>query len=315
LFTVNIEKLRKEEVPMVGGKGANLGELLSMGLAVPDGYAITTEAYKHFLDSNNLVERIRSVTAELDEGADPRKLEETIRRDFERSEFPAALNEEIWQNYETITRKELVAIRSSACVEDSSSASFAGQQESFLNVSAERLMPSIKKCWNSLFTARAIVYRRQLGIGFRNIAMAVVVQRMVNSEKSGVLFTADPVTFDRDRIVIESVWGLGEGIVSGTVTPDHFVIDRNTLSIERAMISDKKYMYGRSPFTSETTRIALPPERARAQTLSKDEIIELVDLGKRVEKHFGVPQDIEWAVEGGRIYALQSRPITVLKRT
>jgi pyruvate,water dikinase len=205
-----------------------------------------------------------------------------------------------------------VAVRSSATAEDLAGASFAGQQETMLNVAGEeKLIEAVRRCWSSLFTAQAIFYRSQRGFDETPVSMAVVVQKMVDSEKSGVSFTVDPVLRNHYQMVIEGVWGLGEGVVSGQITPDHYKLDRETYEIVFEFLPNKKIMFCRSSHDGVEV-LPVPEDRVSARVLSDGELHQLVDLGNQVEDHFGCPQDIEWAVENGVIYLLQSRPITCL---
>jgi pyruvate,water dikinase len=206
-----------------------------------------------------------------------------------------------------------VAVRSSATAEDLAGASFAGQQETILNVTGgDDLLDAVLRCWSSLYTSQAIFYRHQRGFDGTQVSMAVVVQQMVDAEKSGVIFTVDPVTRNRFNMVIEAVWGLGEGIVSGAFTPDHYKLDRETYEVIHEFVPRKPLMYTRGSGGHGVVKSEVPSDRVSARVLADAELRELVDLGNRIEEHFGCPQDIEWGIEGGRIYLLQSRPITCL---
>ncbi|MEM3922283.1 MAG: PEP/pyruvate-binding domain-containing protein, partial [Nitrososphaerota archaeon] len=210
-----------------------------------------------------------------------------------------------------------VAVRSSATAEDLPGASFAGQQETYLNVRGEDdLLESVRKCWSSLFTPRAIFYRTEKGFRHEKVLISVAVQKMVNSRSAGVMFTIHPVTGDRNIIVIESVWGLGEAIVSGAVTPDHFEVDKNTLRILAKNIVKKEVEYVRDPKTGKTIHAKVPPERQDTPSLTDEEVVELARIAKLIEQHYGTPQDIEFAVDRDlafpqSIFIVQSRPETV----
>jgi pyruvate,water dikinase len=226
--------------------------------------------------------------------------------------IPEAMERAILEHYRRLGDDVPVAVRSSATAEDLAGASFAGQQETFLNVAGEEaLLDAVRDCWSSLFTAQAIFYRCQRGFDDREVSMGVVVQKMVNAEKSGVSFTVDPVLRNRSQMVIEAVWGLGEGVVSGEITPDHHKLDRETCEILFEFVPDKKIMFCRDA-AGGVVKLPVPADKVSARVLSDDELRQLVELGNQIEEHFGCPQDIEWGVKDGTIHLLQSRPITCL---
>jgi len=228
------------------------------------------------------------------------------------------IDDAILDNYkklsEHMTTPVRVAVRSSATAEDLSGASFAGQQDTYLNVSGKDLTGSVQKCWSSLFTSRAIFYREKQGFDHNKVSMAVIVQKMIDADKAGVMFTVNPVTYEEGQIIIEAVWGLGEGIVSGTITPDHYVLDKNTGKTVSAAVASKRIMFARDETTGKTIEMKVPQEKVDAEILTENEIRRLTELAKKVEQHYGKPQDIEWAIEGENIYLLQSRPVTALKK-
>ena len=235
---------------------------------------------------------------------------------IESTPMPKEVEEEIKQAYRKLCEEAgeevFVAVRSSATAEDLPGASFAGQQETYLNVRGEdEVVEKVKKCWSSLYTPRAIYYRVQKGFRHEDVSIAVVVQKMVNSEKSGVMFTSHPVTGDKIAI-IEAIFGLGEAIVSGMVTPDHYEYDRVQRKITVVKIAEKKFMLTRGE-DGKTVKVELDEEKSKARVLSDDEIEELVKLGEIIEDHYGTPQDVEWAIEKGKIYIVQSRPITTIR--
>jgi pyruvate,water dikinase len=206
----------------------------------------------------------------------------------------------------------VVAVRSSAAAEDSSAASFAGQQETYLNIFGEEpVLEKVRACWGSFFHGRAIFYRKQRG-SLSDTNIAVVVQRMVNPDKAGVMFTVDPVQRRRDRVMIEAAWGLGESVVSGLVTPDNYVVNKADGRLVSKFIARKPVAIVREESGVGCRQIDLPVEKVKAQVLSNDEIASLLALGKQIEAHFGSPQDVEWAIEGENLYVLQSRPVTTL---
>ncbi|MGC8837592.1 MAG: PEP/pyruvate-binding domain-containing protein [Anaerolineae bacterium] len=305
----------RTDTPVAGGKGANLGDMAQAGLPVPPGFVICAPAYRRVVECCGLEREIAAVLSTLDRN-DTRQLQEAERRIrslFVDLPIDEALQAEILEKYRALGTDVRVAVRSSATAEDLAGASFAGQQETILNVVGEEaLLDAIRRCWSSLYTSQAIFYRRERGFQDARVSMAVVVQKMVNSEKSGVTFTVDPVLRNHYEMVIEAVWGQGEGIVSGALTPDHYKVDRETYEVVYEYVARKEFMFvqdGRGGIV----RAAVPPEKVSARVLTDDEIRRLVDLGNRVEAHFGSPQDIEWGIEEGEVYLLQSRPITVLK--
>ncbi|HIP25430.1 MAG TPA: pyruvate, water dikinase, partial [Archaeoglobus profundus] len=307
----------KNDIPMVGGKAANLGELLRLGIPIPDGFVIDGKTYLNFLEGSGLKEKIMKILKSVNV-EDTKQLEEAskkIRELIENTPMPKDVEDEIRKAYRRLCEEEgeevYVAVRSSATAEDLPDASFAGQQETYLNVKGEEeVVSKVKKCWSSLFTTRAIFYRVQKGFKHGEVSIAVIVQKMVNSEKSGVMFTSHPVTGDKISI-IEAVWGLGEAIVSGKITPDHYEYDRINRKITVVKIAEKKLMITRQD--DKTIEIKLDEKKAKERVLSDKEIEELVKIGEIIEEHYECPQDIEWAIEKGKIYILQTRPITTIK--
>ena len=311
-FCAPLGEICRNEVSLAGGKGANLGEMVRAGLPVPPGFVIYAQAYRGAVKSCGMDAQIEGLLA----AADPASAEQLrwaakeIRGLFDAITIDDELRQSIVERYRALGAGARVAVRSSATAEDLVGASFAGQQETILNVTgAVSLLEAVRRCWSSLYTSQAIFYRHRRGFRNASVSMAVVVQEMVNAEKSGVLFTADPVLHNPYNIVIEAVWGLGEGVVSGGLTPDHYKVDRDTVEIVYELIPDKRTMFCRDDDYGVATR-DVPPEKVSARVLSRDELKELIDIGNRVEQHFGCPQDIEWAFEDGQVYVLQSRPIT-----
>lgn len=313
-YCVWFDELTRDDVPLAGGKGANLGDMVQAGLPIPPGYVITAPAYRQVLAQAELETKIDDLLLDLDRSAcDQLQTVETLIRDlFVDAPIPEEMRVSILEYYRQLGKDVSVAVRSSATAEDLAGASFAGQQETLLNVAGEEaLIEAVRRCWSSLFTAQAIFYRSQRGFDETPVSMAVVVQKMIGSEKSGVSFTVDPVLRNHYQMVIEGVWGLGEGVVSGQITPDHYKLDRETYEIVFEFVPSKKIMFCRSS-RGGVEVLPVPEDRVSVRVLSDDELHQLVDLGNRVEDHFGCPQDIEWAVENGVIYLLQSRPITCL---
>lgn len=312
-------EISRSDVPLAGGKGANLGDMVQAGMPVPPGFVITAPAYRLLIQRAGLSAQIENLLLGLDRNASQavQAIEPRIRELFVHIPIPDELEQAIVAGYRQLGDNEPVAVRSSATAEDLAGASFAGQQDTILNVvGEEELLQAVRRCWSSLFTSQAIFYRSQRGFDDRDVSMGVVVQKMVDSEKSGVSFTVDPVLHDPYQMVIEAVWGLGEGIVSGSITPDHYKIDRETCEITFEFVPTKKIMFSHKSQGGERRSgvevLAVPEDRANARVLSDDHLRQLVQLGNLIEDHFGCPQDIEWGIEGDTVYLLQSRPITSL---
>ncbi len=309
--------LTKDDVSIAGGKGANLGEMYRNGLPVPPGFVVTSTAYFDFLKANKLNKKIKDLlkrtdvynTEELEDAS------EEIKKIIMNAKIPKEIESEIKAAYKTLRGRDkefYVAVRSSATAEDLPDASFAGQQKTFLNVPNDKeLVNAVKKCWASLFEARAIFYREEKGYDHMKVGLAAVVQEMVQSEKSGVMFTVNPTTNNPDEIVIEAVYGLGEAIVSGEVTPDTYIVDKKGLKIKDKHISEQKFMIVKVGNTTVHTNVR---EDLRGKQKIPDKmVVELAKFGKKIEKHYGKPQDIEWAIQKNNIYIVQSRPVTTFK--
>jgi len=298
----------------VGGKGASLARLAAAGLPVPPGFDVTAAAYRRFVTENGLQEGILTAVSAVN--ADhPATLEAAARQIeglFAKSVMPSDIAEAIRQAYADLGGGDLsVAVRSSATAEDLPEMSFAGQQETYLNQRGDTMvLEAVKRCWASLWTARAIGYRARHGIEPRDVSLAVVVQKLVPADAAGVLFTANPLTGARDQVVINAAWGLGEAIVGGQVTPDTIVVEKATGAILKQDIAAKDVMTVR---TAEGTREEpVPPDRRTRAVLSPAQAAELARIGVRIEAPYGQPMDVEWALEGGHFFVLQARPITAL---
>ena len=302
--------------PRVGGKGGSLGELCRAGIPVPDGFVLTTDAFRRFLDSLDAEHGIRSRIAGLDpaDHTTLNKVTGDIRRLVAKTPLPPLLLQTIADAYGKLGDGIPVAVRSSATSEDSEEASFAGLQDTYLWQKGEsQLMEAVRLCWASLYNPESVTYRLKLGLPEDQLAMAVVVQTMVNSRCSGVMFTRSPTTGDRSVITIESSWGLGSSIVSGEVTPDKFVVNKVTGEISSRTVAPKAIEH----LPDENGGIIEMPvngERQNTQSLTDEEINELAVVARRVEKHYGTPQDIEWAIDhkGTGVLLLQSRTQHVL---
>lgn len=317
----------KEDIPIVGGKGANLGELTTKGVKVPPGYCVTAGAYSDFIEKTNLQEKILDILKDLDT-EDSMELElrsSEIRKLIIQAKTPKDIEQDIKDSYkkfagEVNVKDPEVAIRSSATAEDLPDASFAGQQDTYLHISGEdEVITHIKRCWASLWTGRAIYYREDQGFAHDEVALSVVVQKMVNSKVAGVMFTANPINSNPEEILINASWGLGESVVSGMVTPDDFVLSKSPLSIIEKYVAEKNLMVIKNTTDVGTIEISveeyLGKEFVEKQCLSDLEIIDLAQNGLAIEKLYGSPQDIEWGLDSdtGELYILQSRPITTLK--
>ncbi len=320
------EDCDKGSVPLVGGKCASLGELIGAGVRVPPGFALTTAGTRRFLAEAGIAREIRAEVAALDASGDLEVLEAAsvrIRALIEAHPFSTELEDEIAECYRRLSLRcavpaAPVAVRSSATAEDLEGASFAGQQDTYLWIrGVDEVLQHMRKCISSLYTGRAMAYRARQGfIDDERLAIAVGVQKMANSYTAGVMFTIHPASGDRSVIVIDSNFGFGESVVSGEVTPDHFVVNKITLDIIDRTISAKLHCVTLDSKAQATRMIEVPFERQRVQSLIDDEITELAWMGKKIEKHYGRAMDIEWAVDkdlpaGGNIFILQARPETV----
>ena len=297
---------------IVGGKGLSLAKMIQAGFPIPDGFHITTEAYRQFVVSNNLRAKILTALKDVDTSL-PATLESAstlISRLFADSSIPADIATAIATAYAELNRKS-VAVRSSATAEDLPEASFAGQQETFLNIRGEDdLLDAVKKCWASLWTARAIAYRIKNNIDQNTVALAVVVQEMVEAEAAGILFTANPINGHRDEMVINAAWGLGEAIVGGLVSPDTIVADKATGKVKSYDVAEKTLITVRTE--KGTREDPLEDVRRSSKVMKEAEVVKLANIARRIESFYGKPQDIEWCRTDGHFYVVQSRPITTL---
>lgn len=301
----------------MGGKGANLGELRRVGLPVPPAFCVTTSAYRRHLEDHALFAPIREALAAVDYG-DPTGIERSARAIRERilaAPVSEAVRAEIRTAYARLSAprsdEPLVSVRSSATAEDLPGASFAGQHDTYLNVlGAEAVVEHVRRCWASGWTARAIAYRERQGFRDEPVWIAVVVQQMFPSEVAGVLFTANPITSNPDELLLNSSWGLGEAVVAGRVDPDQHRVEKRTLAIREKDIRDKRLMVVRGDEGGGSREVAVPEELRRREALSDERVRELCEIGRRIEAHFGFPQDVEWGFAQGRFAILQSREIT-----
>jgi pyruvate,water dikinase len=310
------DEIGEEDLALcAGGKGASLCRMSRYGMPVPEGFIVCSQMFTQFMDECGLWEDVYRLLDGID-FSDNNSLEAVateIRAKIEAADMPMEMQREIAEYYRKLGDNAAVAVRSSGTAEDLDDASFAGQQETFLYViGTEDVVRYIQMCWASLYNGRAIFYRNAKGFDERSISIAVVVQRMVNSEKAGVLFCANPIDKDLNTVVIEAAWGLGEGVVQGIVTPDNFWIDKTTYEVKNEYISEKEIMVVRMSEAGGVTEIEVSEDLREAPVLSDEEQRRLVDMALKVEAYYKKPQDIEWAIENGQCYLLQSRPITTL---
>lgn len=311
-FTRKFDGLTKRDADLAGGKGASLGEMLNAGIPVPNGFVVLAGTFEHFIKETDLVQEIDSILGGVDHKAihTVDAASEKIRALILSKEMPEDIKVDIMNSFADMDT-EFVAVRSSATAEDGADHAWAGQLESYLNVTRDGILERVQECWSSLFTPRAIFYRFEKGLHSTHISVAVVVQKMVNSEVSGIAFSVHPVTEDYNQMIIEAGFGLGEAIVSGSVTPDSYVIEkepRNILDIN--VSSQNRALWRKAGGGNEW--IDLSEADGNRQVLDTRQILELGEIIMRIENHYGFPCDIEWAFEGGKFYIVQSRPVTTL---
>jgi len=332
-FVKWFSELNKDSKAIAGGKGANLAEIYNLGINVPPGFVVTAQAYNYFIEKAGIKEKIMKLLSKINY-EDTKLLDDVtkeIREIIIASKMPKEMEEEIIESYShlntpksdlanktaldilnTASEPIFVAVRSSATAEDLAEASFAGQQESFMNVKGNtQLLEKVKKCFASLFTSRATYYRNKQGFPHEKVSLSVVVQKMVDSKKSGVMFSKDP-SYKNDNIIIESVYGLGDGIVSGEITPDKYVVSKD-LKILDIKISHKKIAHTRDS-AGNKTKVKLNDNIANSQVLTSQEIKKLAEIALKLEDHYQKPQDIEFAIEGEEIFITQTRPITTIEK-
>ncbi|MGN6170383.1 MAG: PEP/pyruvate-binding domain-containing protein [Solirubrobacteraceae bacterium] len=306
----------------VGGKCASLGELIGAGLAVPPGFAVTTVSHELFLQSGDVRAREAELLSSIDYDSlpDVTAAIQELRSLVEGCELPESVADAIRRAYHQLSGDDgnaAVAVRSSAVSEDLAGASFAGQLETYLWVEgADAVVEHVRRCWGGFFTPEALTYRHRQQIGSEDALMSVGIQRMVPARSAGVMFTLNPVNGDRSKVVIESTWGIGEPLVAGEVDPDRFVVDKVMLDVLEKSISDKQIEYRPDPARGRVVVAEVDEKRRRAASISDAEAVELARLGKAVERHYGSPQDVEWAIdaENASLLVLQARPETVWSR-
>ena len=323
-YVLDFDQLSKASLPMVGGKNASLGELVHAGISVPPGFAVTTDGYTRFLEEAGIRERMFNLLAGIDI-ADTDSLDKNsagVRELIENAPISSEVHKDVRKSYASLcgrcgVKDMPVAVRSSATAEDLPTASFAGQQDTYLWIrTPDEVIKNIRKCWASLFTSRAIAYRIKNEFPHEKVLISVGVQKMVNSKVAGVMFTIDPLNGDPSRVVIEGNWGLGETVVAGHVNPDKFVADKILLEISERRVSHKHVQCIFDRDRGEVVEAETPSDRSDLPCLEHNEVLELVKLAKRIEDHYGSPQDIEWAIDWDlpfpdNIFIVQSRPETV----
>jgi len=310
-YTLPFSEITKHDIDIAGGKGANLGEMFRAGIPVPPGFVVTSTAYYHFIKTTNLQDKIRKILTGLDveNSKELQKAAEKVQKLIIDEKIPDEIQESIRQSYHLLCGNfdKDVAVRSSATAEDLPDASFAGQQETFLNISGWRnVVNRTKACWASLFGARAIYYRDKQGFDHFKVGIAVPIQLMVQSEVSGIMFTVNPMTNNREEISIEAAYGLGETIVSGEVTPDQYFVSKKGFKILSKSIATQTWQL------TKKGRIKISKHHQNDQKLSNHNIVKLAQIGQQLENHYGKPQDIEWAYQNKKLYIVQARPITTL---
>jgi len=317
----DFKKITKSDASIAGGKGASLGEMTSAGISVPPGFVVLSSAFDKFLESADLNVEIDSILHAVNhkEMRTVENASEKIKDLILKAPMPQDIKEEITKEFKKL-KSQFVAVRSSATAEDSSSAAWAGQLDTFLNTTEKTLLANVQKCWASLFTPRAIFYRFEKGLHNSKISVAVVIQKMIESEVSGIAFSVHPVTQDRNQIIIEAGYGLGEAIVSGQITPDSYVIEKSPRRIIDKNISHQERGIYRKPKeggpSADSGQVnewrTIPQDKDEKQKLTDEQILKLSELILQIENHYNSPQDIEWALENDKFYITQSRPITTL---
>ncbi len=311
-FIRHFKNITKNDAALAGGKGASLGEMTRAGIPVPPGFVVLAPAFEQFVAESGLGVEIDAAldTVRTENISSVEQASKKIQALILATAIPEDINTEIEHEFHAL-RTRYVAVRSSATAEDSAQAAWAGQLDTYLNTTSETLLENVKKCWASLFTPRAIFYRFEKQLNAQKISVAVVVQKMVESEISGIAFSVHPVTQDRNQLIIEAVYGLGEAVVSGTITPDSYVVEKNTWLITDVYVTDQERELVRLA-TGGNEWKPVTESRKDKQKLTRDQILELAKLIALIEDHYGFPVDVEWALENRKFYITQSRPITTL---
>lgn len=314
MFIKEFIELSNKDTRIAGGKGASLGEMIRAGFPVPPGFVLLSNAFEQFIEESDLNVEINSQLHKVDYKniLTIEVASERIKALILGNDIPKDIVEQLNQAFESLDAK-LVAVRSSATAEDSFYAAWAGQLESFLNTTEKNLMDKVKRCWASLFTPRAIYYRFEKDLHKQKVSVAVIVQKMIQAEISGIVFSVHPITEDRNQLIIEAGFGLGDAIVSGQITPDTYVVEKEPIKILDKNISRQEKEIVQWNSRNEWRRI--PDEEQQKQKLTDQEIVELTELVVKIENHYKFPVDVEWVRKDKSFYIVQSRPITTLTRT
>ena len=326
-FIKDFKEIDKKDISIAGGKGANLGEMTKAKIPVPPGFVLLALAFEEFLEKTDINVEIETMweRVNIEDIESVEENSEIVRALILKAKMPEEIEREAIDSFGKL-KAEYVAVRSSATAEDSKIDSWAGELETYLNTTKENLIENIKKCWASLYTPRALFYRVKRGLKRKKVSVAVVVQKMVQSEISGVCFTVHPVTRDKNQMVVEAVWGLGEMLVSGKTTPDTYIVEKSEIRSTKSetnfksqipkiknldvSVSEQRKMIVRDK--NGAKEISVPKLKQSKQKLSEKQIKELAKLCLKIEKHYKSPQDIEWALENKKFYIVQTRPITTL---
>ncbi|MBU0461917.1 MAG: phosphoenolpyruvate synthase, partial [Nanoarchaeota archaeon] len=326
------KEISKNDIGVAGGKGANLGEMYNIGLPVPPGFVVTAQTYKEFIERTKIKALIQQILSEITDYQDNDMLQEKaneVQKLILKTNVPEDIGSDIIEAYDVMdaestqgkTEKILqksqpfVAVRSSATAEDLPEASFAGQQATFLNIKGDsQIVQAVKACWASLFTARAVYYRMQNKFDHMQVLISVVIQRMINSEASGIMFSINPSTNNMDEIVIEAGWGLGEAVVSGSINPDLYIVDKNTMEVKKVEVRKQEWGLFRNPKTGENEKRDIDHDLMEQRVLNDTQVKTLAELAKKIEEHYGKPQDMEFAVENTKVFIVQSRAVTTIKK-
>jgi len=308
----NFTELTKNDALLAGGKGASLGEMTAAGIPVPGGFVVLSASFEQFIKETDLIQEIDAILHQVNhkEIHIVEHASEKIKGLILQADMPKDISDMVSGEFKKLGSK-LVAVRSSATAEDGAEHAWAGQLDSFLNTTDKELLQNVKRCWASLFTPRAIFYRFEKGLHTTKISVAVVVQKMVESEISGIAFSVHPVTQDYNQLIIEAGFGLGEAIVSGQITPDSYVVEKKPRNILDKNVSEQERgIFGKKGGGNEW--LDIPSQKGSQQKLSDEQILELSEIILGIEKHYGFPCDIEWVFENGKFFVVQSRPITTL---
>jgi len=312
-FVLSFEELEDTQLLLVGGKGLNLGKLSRMvGIQVPEGFCVTTAGYQHAIGQNETYHALLAqlIMLKAEDREQIGEISRKIRQLIMEVAIPSAVVTAVTHYHSRLGSEYAYAVRSSATAEDLPHASFAGQQDTYLNIiGVDAILQHISKCWASLFTDRAVIYRMHNGFDHSQVYLSVIVQKMVFPEASGVLFTADPMTSNRKLLTIDASFGLGEALVSGLVSPDCYKVQEEEI-VDKRIATKKLAVYGLQESGTETRQ--LDPDQQKAQTLTEQQILQLALIGRQIEAYFGSPQDIEWCLADDTFYIVQSRPITTL---